>query len=61
MPVKKPYTQQILVVQFSSICLVSIIKRAEGHMLFLHKIFPTFINLYWFETIVEMKKSTLLL
>ena len=53
---KKSYTHQILVVHFSSICLVSI-KRAEGHMLFLHKIVPTFIYFYWFETVVQMKKS----
>ena len=35
---KKPYTHQILVVQFSSIWLVSI-KRAEGHIFFYTKFF----------------------
>ena len=53
---KKTYILQILVVQFSSICLVSI-KRAEGHGVFT-KIFPTFVFLFLLiETVVEMKKS----
>ena len=42
---EKPNYYDTLVGWFSSICLLSM-KRGEGHLLFLHKMFPTFIHIY---------------
>ena len=55
---KKSYTHQILVVQFSSICLLSI-KRVEGRAIFTQN-FPTFMCFYLFDLFVEIVYSLLL-